>query len=305
MSIRESSPSSASVGNERGDRQNVCAASPQGSSMSATSVSVFERVPRRVRNMYYAPPPEMHRDVLVQPVAPVVHIDATDLARTMATVLAERERYRKPGDIIEHAKKCGAYDFHGTLDPGQADKWIKTVDKAFNTLQLSDVEKVNNVYGLLFEKADNWLTRIKTLYGEALIWQLFKAEFNREYLTETFQKQRKAAFVSLTQGSMSVRDYGDKFEELYLYAKEMYPTEEVKIDKFRDGLHVSLRGKLNLYAGTTFRGWVEKAMGRKGSIRSWNRPRELNPINKRDLRGSLGEVARVGDLDLFPIPEAM
>ena len=77
---------------------------------------------------------------------------------------------------------------------------------------------------------------------------------------ETFQKQRKAAFMNLTQGSMSVRDYADKYEELYQYAKEMYPTEEVKIDKFRDGLYVSLRGKLNLYAGTTFRGWVEKAM---------------------------------------------
>ena len=40
----------------------------------------------------------------------------------------------------------------------------------------------------------------------------------------------------------------------------MYPTEEARIDKFWDGLHVSLRGKMNLYAGTTFRGWVEKAM---------------------------------------------
>ena len=119
---------------------------------------------------------------------------------------------------------------------------------------------MSNVYGLLFEKVDDWLTRIKTLYGEALIWQLFKAEFSREYLTETFQKQRKATFVNLTQGSMSIRFYADKYEELYQYAKEMYPTEEVKIDKFRDGLHISLRGKLNLYAGTTFRGWVEKAM---------------------------------------------
>ena len=128
MPIRESSPSSASVGNERSDRQNVHAASQQGSSMSAASASIFERVPRRARNMYHAPPPEVQRDVPVPPVAPVVHIDATDLARTMATVLAERERYRKPGDVIEHAKKCGAYDFHGTLDPGQADKWIKTVD---------------------------------------------------------------------------------------------------------------------------------------------------------------------------------
>ena len=155
MPIREASPSSTSVGNERSARPNVRAASQQGSFMSAASASIFERVPSRARNVYHAPPPEVQRDVPVPPVAPVVHIDATELARTMAAVMAERERYRKPGDVIEHAKKCGAYDFHGTLDPGQADKWIKTVDKAFNTLQLSDVEKVSNVYGLLFEKADN------------------------------------------------------------------------------------------------------------------------------------------------------
>ena len=66
--------------------------------------------------------------------------------------------------------------------------------------------------------------------------------------------------MNLTQGLLSIRDYTDKFEELYHYAKDMYPIEEAKIDKFRDRLHVSLRGKLNLYAGTTFRGWVNKAM---------------------------------------------
>ena len=87
--------------------------------------------------------------------------------------------------------------------------------KAFNTLQLSDVEKVSNVYDLMFEKADDWLMRIENLNGEALTWQLFKEEFGREYLTETFQKQRKTAFMNLTQGSMSVREYTDKFKELY------------------------------------------------------------------------------------------
>ena len=80
---------------------------------------MFEHVPRRARNVYYiAPPPIMPMNVPNQPAAPVVHIDSTDLARIMAMVMAERERYKKPGDIIEHAKKCGAYDFHGTLDQG-------------------------------------------------------------------------------------------------------------------------------------------------------------------------------------------
>ena len=117
------------------------------------------------KNVYYALPPRIPRDMLNPPTAPIVHIDATYLARTMAMVTAERERYRKPRDIIEHAKKCGAYDFHRILDPGQTYKWVKTVDKAFNTLQLSDVEKLSNVYDLIFKKADNWLTRINNLYG--------------------------------------------------------------------------------------------------------------------------------------------
>ena len=41
----------------------------------------------------------------------VVQINATELACTMTIVLNENERYRMLGDIIEHAKKCGAYDF--------------------------------------------------------------------------------------------------------------------------------------------------------------------------------------------------
>ena len=59
---------------------------------------------------------------------------------------------------------------------------------------------------------------------------------------------------------MTVRKYIDKFEDLYKYSKNIYPTEEKKSKKFWEGLHISLRGKLNLYAGTTFQGWVEKAM---------------------------------------------
>ena len=75
--------------------------------MLAVSSSIFGRILRRARNVYYAPPLEIPMNVLKQPVAPVVHIDATDLARTVATVMAERERYRKPRDIIEHGKSMG------------------------------------------------------------------------------------------------------------------------------------------------------------------------------------------------------
>ena len=59
---------------------------------------------------------------------------------------------------------------------------------------------------------------------------------------------------------MFVREYTEKFEDLYQYAKDIYPTEEAKSNKFWNGLYISLRGKLNLYASMTFQSWVEKAI---------------------------------------------
>ena len=95
---------------------------------------------------------------------------------------------------------------------------------------------------------------------------------------------------------MFVRDYTDKFEELYHYAKDMYPTEEAKIDKFRDGLHVSLRGKLNLYAGTTFRGWVEKAMeqdlDKELESASRSKPYQQEGSSRQPWRGSQSRRSR-------------
>ena len=71
---------------------------------------------------------------MLPPTQLIVQISATELAHTITTVLNENERYKKPEDIIEHANKYGAYDFYGVIDPGQSKKWIKTVEKARNTL---------------------------------------------------------------------------------------------------------------------------------------------------------------------------
>ena len=122
--------------------------------MSGTLVLNFN-VPRRARNRQ--PPPPVQGNVINNPVPLVMHIDTIELAHTIATVMAEKdkEKYKRPGDIIEHAKKCGAYDFYSTLDPGQDDRWIKTVERAFTTLQLSNEEKISNVYSLMFNKADD------------------------------------------------------------------------------------------------------------------------------------------------------
>ena len=72
-------------------------------------------------------------------VMPVLQLDPRVLAETIITTLTAQEKRRKPGDIIEHAKKCGAFDFHGSINSREADRWLKATEKAFNTLELIEV----------------------------------------------------------------------------------------------------------------------------------------------------------------------
>ena len=96
------------------------------------------------------------------------------LAETIIATLTAQEQRRKPGDIIEHAKKYGAFDFHGSIDSREADRWLKATEKAFNTLELTEAQKVSNVYGLLHDTSDAWFARVTMLQGNQLTWDIFK-----------------------------------------------------------------------------------------------------------------------------------
>ena len=156
---------------------------------------------------------------------------------------------RKPRDIIEHAKKCGAFDCYGSIDSKEADRWLKATEKAFNTLELTKAHKVSNVYGLLHDTSDAWFGRVRMLQGNQLTWDVFKTEFCGEYLTDIFKAERQNEFIALKQGSMSVREYVDRFEDLYKYASNIFPTEAQKYYRFKEGLQIVLKNELSLYEG--------------------------------------------------------
>ena len=117
------------------------------------------------------------------------------LAETIIAILIAQEQRRRLGDIIEHAKKCGAFDFHGSIDSREADRWLKATDKAFNRLELTEAQKVSNVYGLLHDSSNAWFARVKVLHGDQLTWKVFKAEFCKEYLTDAFKAERQNEFI--------------------------------------------------------------------------------------------------------------
>ena len=106
---------------------------------------------------------------------------------------------------------------------------MRATKKAFNILTLTKANKVDNVYGLLHDMADAWFARVKLLHEPQLTWDVFKVEFCREYLTDAFKAERKNEFIALKQGAMSIREYMDKFEELYRYTSDIFPNPSSKI----------------------------------------------------------------------------
>ena len=67
---------------------------------------------------------------------------------------------------------------------------MRATKKAFNTLTLTKAHKVDNVYGLLHDMADDWFARVRLLHGGQLTWDVFKVEFCREYLTDAFKAEK-------------------------------------------------------------------------------------------------------------------
>ena len=98
------------------------------------------------------------------------------------------------------------------------------------------------------------------LLGNQLTWDVFRTEFCREYLTDAFKAERQNEFIALKQGSMSMREYVDRFEDLYKYTSNIFSTEAQKCYIFKEGLQRVLKNELLLYEGQHFRGWVEKAI---------------------------------------------
>ena len=154
--------------------------------------------------------------------------------------------------IVDRAQRLGAYDFEGSIDEGIADEWLKKLEKAFLILGIMEVEKVQNVHGFVKGLADNWLPRIRRLYGEGLTWTVFVTEFHKEYLTGSYKKSKQEAFFKLNQGSLSVKEYADKFEDLYRFVAEIMPSEEIKCDRFRSGLKAQLKTGIAWYEGNNF-----------------------------------------------------
>ena len=72
---------------------------------------------------------------------------------------------------------------------------------------------------------------------EANLWETFKQQFQRKFVSEHVRQKKEAEFLHLKQGQLTVSTYVHTFLYLSKYATDLVDTEDKKVNKFLNGLN--------------------------------------------------------------------
>ncbi|KAK9698046.1 hypothetical protein RND81_08G078700 [Saponaria officinalis] len=78
----------------------------------------------------------------------------------------------------------------------------------------------------------------------AMNWEEFKTALRSEFFPEHIKRDKKTEFNNLRQGSLTVKEYYNQFQELARFALELVPTPESRASRFEQGLDINIRDAL-------------------------------------------------------------
>jgi hypothetical protein len=94
-------------------------------------------------------------------------------------------------------------------------------------------------------------------------WGEFKAAFGGHHIPAGIMDRKLNEFLALTQGSRTVLQYTQAFNDLCQYAGYHADTDEKKRDRFRRGLSTKLRDRLNTITANNYNELVNMAISQE------------------------------------------
>nr|CAE03839.1 OSJNBb0013J13.16 [Oryza sativa Japonica Group] len=137
-------------------------------------------------------------------------------------------------------------EFSQTVEPVEADDWLKDVDRKLNLVQCTPVEKTLYASHQLRGPAADWWENYCNAHPEPtnIAWDEFAMAFHAAHVPESTIDMKKEEFNRLKQGNSSVNEYLSQFNKLARYAPEEVDTDKKKIRKFLKGIAVGMRLQL-------------------------------------------------------------
>ena len=136
--------------------------------------------------------------------------------------------------------------FTGGGDPMVADHWFMQIEKVLKAMEItSDVTKIKLAAFQLEGEAQVWWKWARTSRDlEAMTWAEFQELFMGKYFPDTARHAKAQEFLELKQGTMTVMDYVARFTELARFTDDYMATDMAKVRKFKNGLKLSIRGRI-------------------------------------------------------------
>ncbi|XP_048622201.1 uncharacterized protein LOC106379941 isoform X1 [Brassica napus] len=163
--------------------------------------------------------------------------------------------------LITAMKNMKTPHFEGGTDPFQADQWLRTMEKNFETLTCSEESKKKMaVYYLDKDAAEWWESRDHQVGHLVTTWVAFKQEFECKYFTPESKRRLQRQFANLVQGDNTVREYESEFMRLRRHVLRGQDDEETMIYNFMFGLKPELENRLAVENYESLTELVEKAV---------------------------------------------
>jgi hypothetical protein len=161
---------------------------------------------------------------------------------------------QQPRNKLGELQQTKPPTFSHSVEPMDADDYLKTVQKKLQVVQYNNREKVLFAAHQLVRPAADWWDEYVEAHEEpeTINWQEIKNSFRSHHVPMGVMKLKKKEFEDLKQGSMTVSEYVTRFTQLSHYALDNVDTDKKKQDWFLNGLNDGLTYALEACAFINF-----------------------------------------------------
>ncbi|GMN19779.1 hypothetical protein TIFTF001_045233 [Ficus carica] len=132
--------------------------------------------------------------------------------------------------LYERFRRMKAPEFEGPTDPIEADNWLIDIQIILDFVGLTEQEKVMCASFALKKDARHWWMTVQMRRNvTTMSWQDFVTEFKAMYYNREILAAQQDEFNSFRQGSMTVMEAVQKFEQLARLCPELVPNETKKV----------------------------------------------------------------------------